>query len=358
VVNLTTFHRLTIAELRRETADCVSLRFAVPPHLAETFRFRPGQHVTLRRRISGEELRRSYSICSALDDSELRVAIKRVAHGRFSRWANESLRAGDGIDVMPPTGSFAPPIEPERTKTWIAFAAGSGITPILSIVRSVLERETHSRVLLVFGNRDTDSIIFREALEDLKNRHITRFSLFHVLSREEQEIPLLSGRIDRAKLDAFFGALINATDIDHALLCGPVPMIETLREGMRAHGVPDDRIAIEFFDTPSTAPSAVAPEKPREGTTQVTIIRDGVRTQFVMNDSGDAIIDAADRAGLELPFSCKGGVCATCRCKLVEGGASMLVNYALAPWEIEQGYILACQARPTTATLVLDFDQS
>ena len=353
------FHRLTVDEVRRETDECVSLRFAVPPTLAETFRFHPGQHLTLRMTLGGEEVRRSYSVCSALDEGELRVAVKRVAGGRFSSWANQALAAGDTLELLPPAGHFGPPLEPGRAKTWLAIAAGSGITPVISILASALAREPGSRALLFYGNRTHDSIMFREALEDLKNRHMARFSLFHVLSRERREIELLSGRIDRAKLVAAAGTLFHPAEIDHALLCGPAGLIDEARATLTELGVAPARISVELFavpDSPAAVSGASAAEAVAGASARVTVQRDGVRTTFDAPLAGAAILDAAARTGLELPFSCKGGVCATCRCKLVSGRVAMARNYALAPWEIEAGYILACQARPLTDAVTLDFD--
>jgi ring-1,2-phenylacetyl-CoA epoxidase subunit PaaE len=355
------FHRLTVDEVRRETADCVSLRFAVPPPLAGIFRFHPGQHLTVRWTFGGEELRRSYSICSALDSGELRVAVKRVPGGRFSSWANEALAPGDALEVMSPAGHFGPALEPGRGKTWLAIAAGSGITPVISILASALEREPRSRALLFYGNRQHDTIVFREELEDLKNRHMARFSLFHVLSREPREVALLSGRIDRAKLEAAAGRLFAPAEIDHALICGPLGLIDEARAALVALGVPERLIAVEFFAAPDSPPAPAdggRAEAPRAGVARVTVLRDGVRTEFDAPFAGQAILDAAAAIGLELPFSCKGGVCASCRCKLAAGRVAMARDYALAPWEREAGYVLACQSRPLTDAVTLDFDAS
>ena len=352
---MTQFHPLTITELTRETGDCVSLVFAVPPALRASFAFQPGQYLTLRTLRAGEELRRAYSICAGLDDGELRVAIKRGDPGGFSEWANTALAVGDVLEVMPPEGRFGLMPDPAARRTILALAAGSGITPILSIVKSVLAREPQSEVVLIYGSRNTASIIFRAALEDLKDRYLSRLTVIHVLSREAQDIGVLNGRVDAACLRAVLPGLITPAEVDAAFLCGPAAMLEALPEALVALGVSAAHVHTERF-TPSGAArarAAVPADAPAFAT--ATIIHDG-QTREIALAEGEAVLDAAMRAGLDLPWSCRGGMCSTCRAKLVEGTAAMAQNFSLEPWEMEAGFVLTCQAHPTAAHLVVDYD--
>ncbi len=356
------FHSLTISDVRRETADAVSISFEVPAELRDDYRYVPGQYLTLRSDLEGEDVRRSYSICSGLDDGELRVAIKKVEGGVFSTFANDNLTAGMSLDVMTPEGRFVAEPQAEIEGEYVAFAAGSGVTPILSIVKSLLEREPHSRVTFFYGNRSTASIIFRTALEDLKDRFLERFRLVHVLSREAQDIDLLHGRLDadRIKQLAKVGLFDPAT-VDAYFLCGPGDMIEQAKEALGGLGVAAETIRAEMFlpadgaEAPRAA-SRRAQETARQGATIETVL-DGARHSIEMVEGDDNVVAAAARQGLELPYSCKGGMCCTCRCKVVEGEAEMATNYSLEPWEQEAGFVLACQARPLTEKLVLDFDE-
>lgn len=350
------FHTLTIGDCRRETADAVSLAFAVPDDLRDDYAFSPGQYLTLRASIDDEDVRRSYSICSGLDDNELRVAIKRVEGGAFSTWANEQLRIGDTLDVMTPDGRFGVPIEPASPRTLAAFAAGSGITPILSIAKTVLKREA-GRFFLFYGNRTTAGIMFREQLEDLKDRYLSRLAVFHVLSREQQDLPALNGHLDAEKIGLVMRSLVPAASVDQAFVCGPQPMIEGLEKALADLGMARDRIHVERF-TPGVGgrppPKTVAADaKPKA---IATIISEGARFDLSVAE-GEAIIDAAIRAGRSLPYSCKGGMCCTCRAKLVEGRVEMAVNYSLEPWETDAGYVLTCQSHPVTEHVVIDYDQ-
>jgi ring-1,2-phenylacetyl-CoA epoxidase subunit PaaE len=350
------FHTLTISDLRRETADAVSLAFAVPERLREAYRYAPGQYLTLRATIDGEDVRRSYSICSGLDDGELRVAIKRVEGGAFSGWANEQLRVGDRLAVMTPDGRFGVPIEPGAQRTLVAFAAGSGITPVMAILKTVLRQEA-ARCFLFYGNRTIDSIIFREQLEDLKDRYLSRLSVFHVLSREQQDIAVLNGHLDAEKLQLLMPTIVPIAEVDQAFVCGPQPMIEGLEKALADLGMPRERIHVERF-TPGVGgrprPVVVAAsEKPKA---IATVISEGVRAEIPVAE-GEAIIDAAIRAGRSLPYSCKGGMCCTCRARLLEGKVEMTVNYSLEPWETDAGYILTCQSHPVTERVVIDYDQ-
>jgi ring-1,2-phenylacetyl-CoA epoxidase subunit PaaE len=348
------FHTLTIADLRRETDDAVSLAFAVPARLARAYRFLPGQYLTLRAAVAGEDIRRSYSICSGLDDGELRVVVKRVAGGVFSNFVHDKLKPSDDINVMTPAGQFTLPA-PVGARTVVAVACGSGITPVMSHLKTVLAREQQSRIVLLYGNRTGRDIIFAEALAGLKDRYLGRFSLTHVLSREMQELPVLHGRLDRERI----GLLLRGVPaIDHALICGPSGMMDEAALAFARLGVPAERIHREYF-TPGEGSQAAPP--PRMAAPQAEpaaiaeIVIDG-RHHEVPLPEGVSVIDAAQAQGIELPFSCKGGMCCTCRAKLVSGKAEMAVNYSLQPWEIAAGFILTCQARPLTSRLVLDYD--
>jgi ring-1,2-phenylacetyl-CoA epoxidase subunit PaaE len=357
------FHRLKVADVRRETSDAVSISFAVPEDLADAYIFEPGQYLTLRADVDGEDTRRSYSICSGLDDGELRVAVKEVEGGVFSSFANRLIKSGDAIDVMTPMGRFTAPPDTGAGRVLVAIACGSGITPVMSLAKSLLAREPKSQIVLLFGNRTTRSIIFKEALDDLKDRYLGRLAVHHVLSREAQDIPLLNGRLDADRIATLLRASLPDSQIDHAFLCGPTGMLEEARKALFALGVPAERIHVELF-TPSE-PSRRLPSRtlrnpdaarPRPAIATATVTLDGTTHVFpVAADEG--IVDAGLRAGLQLPFSCKGGMCCTCRAKLVSGRVEMVQNYSLEPWEMEKGFVLACQSRPTTKTVVLDFDQ-
>lgn len=348
------FHTLRIAEVRRETADAVSVRFEVPQDLVSEYRFEPGQHLNLRARLDGEEMRRSYSICSGLDDGELRVAIKKVAGGRFSAWANDTLKPGDTIDVMTPEGRFHSPRDASRARHYVGFAAGSGITPILSLVKTILAREPRSRFTLIYGNRRQSSVMFHEALEDLKDRYLTRFALYNVFSREEQEVGLFNGRIDAAKTRAFLETLVPADTIDAAFICGPASMIDEVESALLAAGVPPKRVHVERFGTPGTeaAPAPVVDA----AEARVTLVVDGLKREVDFRREHGSILDAGVAAGLDLPFSCKGGMCCTCRAKLIEGEVKMRKNFALEPTDVEAGFVLTCQSYPLTGRVVLSYD--
>ena len=352
------FHRLKIADVRRETPEAVSIAFAVPRELAEAYRFTPGQHVTMRTNIDGAEVRRSYSICTAPDDGELRVAVKKVDGGAFSTLANEAIKPGDEIDVMTPQGRFGVALDPLAARTYVAIVAGSGITPIMSIVRTILTHEPRSRVVLIYGNRTTQSIIFREAFEDLKDRFLDRLTVHHVLSREPQEIALLDGRIDIDKTITLLKTL-PAGEIDYAFLCGPGAMIENGKAALLQHGVAAERIHSEYFSTDGVpvaprAASAVVAADAHDATAEILL--DGARHTVTVR-AGETIVDAGLRAGLEMPYSCRGGMCCTCRAKLTEGEVTMDLNYSLEPWEIEAGYVLTCQSHPVTPKVTLDYDE-
>jgi ring-1,2-phenylacetyl-CoA epoxidase subunit PaaE len=351
------FHRLAVNDLRRESSDAVSLTFAIPEALTGDYAFAPGQYLTLRTTMEGEEVRRSYSICSGPDDGELRIAVKKVDGGAFSNWAADELKTGDELDVMTPTGRFGVAHAPDEARVYVGFAAGSGITPILSIVKGVLAREPDSRFFLFYGNRSTGSMLFREALEELKDRFMQRLSVFHVISGEEQDIPILHGRLDGEKVRVLLRSLVPASSVDHVFICGPTGMSEDIEATCRDIGIASDKIHVERFVSefggrprPKAVVAAGAPPK-----AMASLIIDGKRRDVPVAD-GEAILDAALRAGMDLPFACKGGMCSTCRAKLVEGEARMEVNYSLEPWELKAGFILTCQARPLSERVVVDYD--
>jgi ring-1,2-phenylacetyl-CoA epoxidase subunit PaaE len=351
------FHRLAVNDLRRETADAVSMTFAIPEELADDYSFAPGQYLTLRTVMDGEEVRRSYSICSGPDDDELRIAVKKVDGGAFSTWAADELKKGDQLDVMTPTGRFGVQPAPEQARTHVGFAAGSGITPILSIVKGVLAREPNSRFFLFYGNRTAEGMLFLEALEELKDRFMQRLSIFHVISGEEQDLPILHGRLDGEKVRVLLRSLVPASTIDHVFICGPTGMSEELEATCRDIGIADERIHVERFVSGlggKPRPKAVVPPTAPPKAFALLII-DGKRREVPVAD-GEAILDAALRAGVDLPFACKGGMCSTCRAKLVEGKAEMEVNYSLEPWELKAGYVLTCQAKPVSEKVVVDYD--
>ena len=352
------FHRLAVDDLRRETAEAISLTFAIPCELADDYAFSPGQYLTLRTTMDGEEVRRSYSICSSPDDRELRIAVKKVDGGAFSSWALDELKSGDTLDVMTPTGRFGVVHAPDEARIHVGFAAGSGITPVMSIIRGILAREPKSRFFLFYGNRATSGILFRQALEELKDRFMGRFSVFHVLSQEEQDLPILHGRLDRDKVTVLLRAMVPAAAIDHVFICGPVAMSEEIAATCTELGIPAEHVHVERFVSGlggKPRPKAViAPSAPPKAI--ASLIMDGKRKDVPVAE-GEAILDAALRAGMDLPFACKGGMCSTCRAKVVEGETRMDVNYSLEPWELKAGFVLTCQAHPVSDRVVVDYDQ-
>jgi len=361
------FRTLTIEDVRRETADCVSIAFAVPEELKEEFSFHQGQNVTVRVTINGQEVRRSYSICSSPLDGELRIAVKKVQSGVFSTYANEQLQKGHTLEVLPPTGKFYTELKPGNRKHYLAFAAGSGITPVLSLIKTTLALEPNSTFTLVYGNRQRQSILFREELEALKNRYIQRLSLHHILSREQMDIPLNQGRIDVRKCEELCGRLIDLQTVDEVFLCGPGEMIFSVRDWLEQRGVDRKKIHFELFQTQTGEPGAgrelagktATPTQraaEKDKMSQVTVRLDGVSQEFQLPYDGGSILDAALMEGADLPFACKGGVCCTCRAKLIEGKVEMEVNYALEADEVAAGFILTCQSHPRSEKVVIDFD--
>ena len=353
------FHPITIAQVRQETRDTIVATLAVPESLRERFAFTQGQHLTLRAQVNGEDLRRSYSICSAVDDPELRIAIKRTPGGQFSTWANDTLKPGVTLEVMPPMGHIHLPLDTAQGKRYLAFAAGSGITPILSILKTTLVREPQSSFTLVYGNRSTSSVIFREELAELKDLFPQRLNLVHVMSREQQDTELFNGRIDREKCEALFTRWIQVADHDAAYVCGPEPMMRAVSEALQAHGMPREAVKMELFaaSIPKTRHEAHARPVVGRQECEVVVVMDGAERQFTMEKDKTSVLDAALAQGIDMRYSCKGGVCATCRCKVVDGKVDMDANFALEDYEIARGFVLSCQSFPVSDRLVIDFDQ-
>ena len=359
------FHTLTVTDVERLTDDAVAVSFAIPDDLADEFVFEPGQHLTLRATVDGQDVRRSYSICRSrpdvLERKELRVASARVPGGLMSTWINDRVAAGDQIEVMTPLGGFTSPTQPDVIRHHVAIAAGSGITPVMSLVSTALAEEPRSRVTLIFGNRRTTSIMFLEELEDLKNEYPDRFHLINVLSREEQDVELFSGRIDRERLERILGAVVPVQTVDEWYLCGPFGLVETAQGlladlGVDSHHVHHEVFHVDDDGVPLTTiqPVVTAPGAPAEAV--VTVNLDGRTTVIEMPSREESILAATLRARPDAPFSCTGGVCGTCRARLVEGEVRMDRNYALEPEEVAAGIVLACQSHPITATVALDYD--
>jgi ring-1,2-phenylacetyl-CoA epoxidase subunit PaaE len=355
------FRPVSIKDIRRETQDCISISFDIPEQWQEEFRFRQGQNITIKSNLGDGEIRRTYSICSSPLDEELRIAVKQVMSGKFSTYANRALKKGDVLEVLPPTGTFSTELHPSHKKSYVAFAAGSGITPIISIIKTTLAIEQNSSFILFLGNKNRDSIIFKETLEDLKNKYIDRFSVHHILSREETEAPLNQGRINVEKCRQL-SKVFNLRAADEFFLCGPEEMIFTVQAFLSGQGVPHQHIHYELFTVPGHG-RGQEKEKPVPGpgdesekTSTVTIKVDGSSRHFQLPYESFSILDAALKEGADLPYACKGGVCSSCRAKLTEGSVEMDVNYSLEAEEIEAGFILTCQAHPRSEKVVVDFD--
>ncbi len=404
----TLFHPLRVRAIEAETGEAVIVSFDVPESLRDVFRFTQGQYLTLRARIDGQDLRRSYSICSGIDDPYLRVGVRKVRGGVFSNWINASLAAGQSIEVMVPQGRFNVPLEPELARHHVGIAGGSGITPILSIMKTALAREPRSRVSLIYGNRTLQSTMFKEELEDLKNRHLSRLALHYVFSDEQTDVPLNHGLMDRSRIASFLERLVPGASIDHAFVCGPFQMNEEAEAALLAAGVAQDRIHIERFGVPvpaagsasltgvaagaapggaatvaasgagvtralvtgdaitgvattgdtMTSDAVVHASQPGDASqATVVIVRDGLSRELVYRRDQPSILDSASAAGLEVPYSCTSGVCGTCRAKLVEGKVRMDRNFALDRNEVANGFVLTCQAHPLSARVVLSFDE-
>lgn len=357
-----TFHPLTVRSIQPDTAEAVIVTFDVPVPLRSVFGFTQGQYLTLRKDINGADLRRSYSICAGVDDGELRVGVRKVKGGVFSNWINEHLQAGDRISVMAPQGRFFVPLDATLKRHHLGIAGGSGITPILSIMKTVLAREPLSQFTLIYGNRLLKSTMFKEEIEDLKNRYLTRLSLHHVFSDEQTDSPLNMGVMNRDKLGDFLKSVVPAAQIDEVYICGPFQMNDEAEAALLAMKVPEERIHVERFGVPLSASGQVgavvhAAQTADADAARITLIRDGLKREFVYSRDQPSILDAATAAGVEVPFSCTSGVCGTCRAKCLEGEVRMERNFALDKAEVAAGFVLTCQAHPITDKVVLSFDE-
>jgi len=351
------FHSLKVSDVTKETADCVSVAFEIPENLKNDFEFIAGQNLTLRATINGEDVRRSYSLCSAPYQGEIRVAIKKVEKGVFSTWANDVLKAGDDIQVMTPTGGFIAATNQNNENTYVGIAAGSGITPVISMLKAVLHNEPKSKFVLFYGNKNAQSIIFREELDDLKSKFMNRLEVHHILSKEDQGSDHTFGRIDEKKVNYYAQNFFDVKTVDAFYICGPQEMTEISRDTLASLGADKNNIHFELFN-------ASAPAKTEEKTSgksdvakaAVTVILDGDETHFDIKSGGKNVLDAALDAGADVPFACKGAVCCTCRAKVMEGSATMDMNYALTDEEVADGYVLTCQSHPTSERLVVSYD--
>jgi ring-1,2-phenylacetyl-CoA epoxidase subunit PaaE len=354
------FHSLRVEKVEKETDDCISIVFEVPAELSETFRFREGQSLTVKKNFKGEEIRRSYSISSSPLDNLLRIAVKKVEGGLFSTWANEHLKAGEYLDVLPPVGKFHTDLDPSQKKNYIAFAAGSGITPVISIIKTILHTEPKSSCTLIFGNRSKNSIIFKEELEGLKDKFIDRFRIYHILSREQTDSVINTGRIDIDKLNLLFDRIVNVETLDEFFLCGPEEMIFCVRDFLISKKVSPNKIHFELFTIPGQKKSVVDTSrsfiKEKGPSAKIRVRLDGITFDFDLGYESESILDAALKQGADLPYACKGGVCTTCKARLTEGKVAMDVNWGLEEDEIEKGFILTCQSHPLTDSVTVDFD--
>lgn len=355
------FHSLKVKQIKRETADAVSITLDVPSELKNDYSFTQGQYITFKKSFNGEEIRRSYSICSSPLDNELRVGIKMVENGLFSTYANKELKEGDVLEVMTPMGMFFTELQANNSKNYLAFAAGSGITPIMSIIKTTLAKESGSTFTLVYSNRNTGSIMFLEEIEALKNTYLERFTVFHLLSRETVDVPVLNGRISKEKCQELFDKnLINLQNTSEIFICGPEDMIHAVKDTCTMRNFDSKHIHFELFSSPTqtggVAKAAVQAQGSTEAKAAVSVKIDGITYQLELPYAGETILDAALKTGADLPFACKGGVCCTCRAKLTKGTASMDMNFSLEDDEVEKGYILTCQAHPTSEEVFVDFD--
>jgi ring-1,2-phenylacetyl-CoA epoxidase subunit PaaE len=356
----THFHSLRVKNITPDTDEAVIVSFDVPAALQHDFQFTQGQHLTLRTLLNGKEERRSYSICSGVDDGELRIGVRHVSGGVMSSWINQSLKTGETIDVLPPEGRFFVPVDASQARHYLGIAGGSGITPILAIMKTVLAREPLSQFTLIYANRRQSSTMFKEELEDLKNRYLTRLTLHAVFSQEHMDSPLNSGRLTQAKLGEFLSVLIQPQQLDHVFICGPHGFNDEADAALLAAGVPAEHIHIERFGVPvdaaggKTKPTMQAGDAPQA---MIQIIRDGLSRDIEFRTEHGNVLDAAAAVGLEVPYSCKSGVCCTCRAKLMEGQVRMDRNFALEPHEVAAGFVLTCQAHPLTERVVISFDE-
>jgi len=349
--------KLSVAAVEKTTEDCTIVTLDVPADIRPKFTYQQGQYLTLIANINGESVRRSYSLCSSPLDNAWKVGIKQIPEGKFSTYANEQLKTGDTLDVLPPNGTFFVPVAPDQARNYAAFAAGSGITPILSIIKTHLHTEPKSTFKLFYVNQTVNSIILKEELEGLKNLFMERLEIFYFLTREQRSVPLFNGRPDAEKLEIIFKTICEADRIDHYFSCGPEPMVLLIRDFLLAKKVPKDRIHFELFNTGGAPAKRKEIAKKFSGkTSEVTIMEGGITTNFTIPQGSDNLLDAAMKNNADLPYACKGGVCCTCRAKLIEGEVETLVNYGLEDEEIKAGYILTCQALPISEKVVVDFD--
>jgi ring-1,2-phenylacetyl-CoA epoxidase subunit PaaE len=353
------FYALRIAGVRRETPDSVSVTFDLPAELAETFAFQAGQHLTVRTEIGGEEVRRNYSVCAAPGDGELRIAIKQIAEGVFSGWANRELAAGAMLEAMPPHGAFTWRFDPKASRRYVAFAGGSGITPVLSLLKTALREEPKSRFTLLYGNRNSLQIMFLEELAGLKNRFMDRLEVFHFLEDEEEETEIFNGRLDAPKVEEVLSGLVQADGRDAFFVCGPGPMMDAVEAALLARGVPREKVLLERFITGPLSEAQLAAARRMAEAAQgrrITVVLDGRRSKIDFDTEKGSILESARAAGLPAPFACKGGVCATCRARVVSGKVEMKANYALTEAELAAGFVLTCQAVPVDDGVVVDYD--
>jgi len=354
------FYPLRVSDIRRETRDCVVITLEPPADRADEFKFIQGQYLTFRRKFDGEELRRSYSICAGRNDGVLRVGVKQVEGGWFSSWANEELKVGDTLEAMKPMGNFHIPLEPDKKRSYLCFAGGSGITPVISNIKTVLAEEPKSTITLVYGNRSSGAIMFREELEDLKNAHLGRLNIVHILESEAAEMDLFSGLVTREKCDQLFERWVNVANADWAFICGPEPMMLAVADALKAHGLAERQIKFELFASAQPGKAKARAPKPQNAGAAVckaAVVLDGARREFDMEKGGDSVLHAALAQNMDVPFACKAGVCSTCRAKVIEGEVEMEANFALEDYEVERGYVLTCQSRPVSDRVVVDYDQ-
>ncbi|MFT5666357.1 MAG: ring-1,2-phenylacetyl-CoA epoxidase subunit PaaE [Vicingaceae bacterium] len=350
------FHSIQISNIVKTTPDCSVVTFDISDELKEAFAYKQGQYLTLKANIKGEEVRRSYSLCSSPIDGQWQVAVKKIEDGRFSTFVNDVLEVGDTLEVMPPNGRFFTEVNPEKKKRYVAFAAGSGITPINSIIKTHLNQEPNSTFSLFYLNQSVQTMILREEIEGLKNQFLGRYELYHFLTKEMRDAPLFNGRFTEEKLQIISEKIIDFKSVDEFFICGPIEMIFMIRDFLYAQGVEESKVHFELFGTPTKTAKKKVLDVNNKDVSDVSIITNGIQVSFKMTQNGENILDAAMRNNADLPFACKGGVCCTCKAKLIEGEAPMNVNYALEKDEVEQGYILTCQAVPKSSKIVVDFD--
>jgi len=354
------FHKLKIAEVRRETPDAISIRFEIPEHLKEAFAFKAGQHLTLRAELDGDDVRRNYSVCVAPSDNELRIAIKQMIPGRFSVWANANFREGQEIEVLPPMGRFVVPDADQENPSYVALAGGSGITPVISIIKTVLETRRGARFVLLYGNRNTASVMFLEELAGLKNRYMERLEVYHFLEDEAEEIELFNGRLDGEKCEAVFDSLIDVRSADTFFICGPGPMMDAAEAALLARGVAREKILIERFTSSVLSAEQLAQREAlqqKAAGTELMVTLDGRRSRIAFDPTKGSILDCVQAAGMPAPYACKGGVCTTCRAKILQGQVTMTKNYGLTEQEVADGYVLTCQSVPASDHVVLSYDE-